>query len=636
MDDTQPFSFEDAQRFLTALDPQATAFTFQTFGEQEKLPELARVFNGTFDSLAKQLFDLNTRGAGVYVTVSLTDLHGRKRDNIIEPRAVFCDFDGVEPPRGSGALPVSMRVQSRNGKHLYWFLQPGESLDKWGLVQEALARKLGADLACKDPPRVMRLAGTQHRKAEPFPVKLIDCQPDRRYTLDQVIHAYALDLTPPAAPEPRPTRIWPSSGGTGPADDFNARGDWSMLERHGWLLLQTYGEEQRWSRPGRDPPSVSATTDHDGHTGIFYCFSSNAAPFFDANQGYSRFQVFSILEHGGDYKAAARELVAKGFGDDDREKWLAERVREREAREEEAWERTLASPPPQPRRRRAEPPRASEPPPWLDVPFEPRDEDAPPGTEQQHQDPGKRDKGKGGKGGKGKGAKGKGGKGGKGKGGKKGGRRSSIKDPQDGLVDFRISSVKILDSDPPVYYFEIEGARMLELEPKHLDSPRMFRRRFMERLHRRPSVPTDEDDWNDLVNYWLGLATIVDQPEETSEMGRLRSELRDMLRGLGIGDDPSDLDRGRVLAHPKQKKTFLVKVNSLHQLLKDRIGQPVPPNALGAQLRALNCDDIRIRLGGVQLRVWSFKRTLDDPEGWADPDAPGEDEGGQGSLPTVH
>ena len=47
--------------------------------------------------------------------------------------------------------------------------------------------------------------------------------------------------------------------------------------------------------------------------GVFYVFSTNAAPFED-RRAYSPFAVYSLLEHGGDFAAAAGALRARGFG----------------------------------------------------------------------------------------------------------------------------------------------------------------------------------------------------------------------------------------------------------------------------------------------------------------------------------
>lgn len=126
--------------------------------------------------------------------------------------------------------------------------------------------------------------------------------------------AWQLDeLSPPAivdGPCPQHGPCGPVCVGSQarPGDDFNARGNvQEILERHGWTLTKD-GENQHWRRPGKDSGS-SATLKN----GVFYVFSSNAAPF-EAHKGYSPFAVYSLLEHGGDFGAAASALAAHGYG----------------------------------------------------------------------------------------------------------------------------------------------------------------------------------------------------------------------------------------------------------------------------------------------------------------------------------
>ena len=65
---------------------------------------------------------------------------------------------------------------------------------------------------------------------------------------------------------------------------------------------------QHWTRPGKRSGTSATLKDR-----TFYVFSSNAHPF-EPNRGYSPFAVFALLEHGGDYEAAARELGEAGYG----------------------------------------------------------------------------------------------------------------------------------------------------------------------------------------------------------------------------------------------------------------------------------------------------------------------------------
>ena len=109
-------------------------------------------------------------------------------------------------------------------------------------------------------------------------------------------------------PEMAPLPKVASAAGDRPGDGFNDRGDVrGVLRRHGWTKVRP-GDNEHWRRPGKDD-GWSATFNGQ----VFYCFTSSAPPF-DLNRGYSKFQVYALLEHGGDYSKAASALRAQGYG----------------------------------------------------------------------------------------------------------------------------------------------------------------------------------------------------------------------------------------------------------------------------------------------------------------------------------
>ena len=117
--------------------------------------------------------------------------------------------------------------------------------------------------------------------------------------------------------------IWPTSiqaGKSGldsarPGDEFNQRATWDeILSPRGWRIAHARGNTNYWCRPGKEK-GCSATTGHcsSGTVDLFYVFSSNAAPF-EMARAYSKFAVYTLLEHGGDFSLAAKELATRGFG----------------------------------------------------------------------------------------------------------------------------------------------------------------------------------------------------------------------------------------------------------------------------------------------------------------------------------
>jgi putative DNA primase/helicase len=109
------------------------------------------------------------------------------------------------------------------------------------------------------------------------------------------------------------------NGALRPGDDFNQHGlSWQeIIGPHGWEEVSP----GRWRRPGKQM-GWSATTGfcrtQDGQE-LFAVFSSNAHPF-EVPVGkvcgcYSKFAAYALLNHGGDFKAAAKDLAKQGYGE---------------------------------------------------------------------------------------------------------------------------------------------------------------------------------------------------------------------------------------------------------------------------------------------------------------------------------
>jgi hypothetical protein len=106
----------DAEQFLSALDPAAEKFTFQTFDDSPlDTKMLARKLHGSLEKRWDELASLNQVGAGVFVTVNATDFKGRSAANIKHVRALFIDLDGAPLPETFHVDPHII-VESSPGK----------------------------------------------------------------------------------------------------------------------------------------------------------------------------------------------------------------------------------------------------------------------------------------------------------------------------------------------------------------------------------------------------------------------------------------------------------------------------------------------------------------------------------------
>ncbi len=105
----------------------------------------------------------------------------------------------------------------------------------------------------------------------------------------------------------------PTSVGNRPGDAFNEEGpSWDSI-LNGWALVHSNGQTEYWRRPGKDR-GISATINGAGvEPDRLYVFTTSTA--FEANRSYTKFQVHTLIEHAGDFRAAARYLAAQGYGE---------------------------------------------------------------------------------------------------------------------------------------------------------------------------------------------------------------------------------------------------------------------------------------------------------------------------------
>lgn len=103
--------------------------------------------------------------------------------------------------------------------------------------------------------------------------------------------------------------------GISPFDDFNERGDaLLLLKNHGWTEVFRREGAVYLRRPGKDR-GISASFGHirnAQNVPYFYVFSTSTV--FDSEKIYFPYAVYALLEHGADFKAAARALLAQGYG----------------------------------------------------------------------------------------------------------------------------------------------------------------------------------------------------------------------------------------------------------------------------------------------------------------------------------
>src|SRR5580765_83298 len=131
-------------------------FFYQTYADDPKsLPlrpewKCVKVSN----ELVKELARLSDLGMNVGVVPNVMDGKGRSKENCVEVRWLFADFDKGSRTRESlmklGVKPIFIVETSPGRFHVYWRIV-GCTVEQFSAVQKALAASLGSDSAVSDP-----------------------------------------------------------------------------------------------------------------------------------------------------------------------------------------------------------------------------------------------------------------------------------------------------------------------------------------------------------------------------------------------------------------------------------------------------------------------------------------------------
>lgn len=124
-------------------------------------------------------------------------------------------------------------------------------------------------------------------------------------TLARSLNQYAEQKIEWRTPKIRP------KGELSPLDDYNLRGDViSLLQKHGWIVVDTTSKRTYFRRPGDTDKRSSASFNHE--LNYFSVFSTSTD--FIPKAGYLPYAVYAMLECKGDYAQAVRRLAREGYG----------------------------------------------------------------------------------------------------------------------------------------------------------------------------------------------------------------------------------------------------------------------------------------------------------------------------------
>ena len=222
------------------------------------------------------------------------------------------DVDDRDEYRGSdtlhdleqryGVLPETVTaITGTGGQHLY-FYSPVE-------VRNDAGSRLGVGLDIRGEGGQVLAAPTVHPNGKQY--QWVDgWSPMDRRPANAPQWLLTLLTTQPSMVKPQGTTDLFLADPTTPSARYCAQTTWEqLLIPDGWTLAKTdrHGE-QHWTRPGKDSrDGISATIGHNGNDALIVFTST--IPWLPEG-GYNRFGYMAARDHHGDWKIAAKQVLA--------------------------------------------------------------------------------------------------------------------------------------------------------------------------------------------------------------------------------------------------------------------------------------------------------------------------------------
>jgi hypothetical protein len=110
----------------------------------------------------------------------------------------------------------------------------------------------------------------------------------------------------------------------------------------------------------------------------------------------------------------------------------------------------------------------------------------------------------------------------------------------------RMHSLTKFDTEPPIWFLDVDGGGRLELNTDDLQVQKRFQRRCMDVLNMMPTK-IKENEWAKLVNELLQECNIIEAPPDASVSGQLMEHVHNFLSQRAMGDKKEDLARGKAI-----------------------------------------------------------------------------------------
>jgi|TARA_R110001592_G_scaffold13613_3_gene62280 hypothetical protein len=165
-----------------------------------------------------------------------------------------------------------------------------------------------------------------------------------------------------------------------------------------------------------------------------------------------------------------------------------------------------------------------------------------------------------------------------------------------------VHSLTKFDSNPPIWFLDIEGGGRLELETDDLQNQRRFQKKCMEKLNLMPSK-ISEPAWGKLINHLMENLTVIPAPADASPIGQLFEHIERFCNGRVQAKNKDELLLGKPWLEDNR---HYFRITDLMAYLDRMHFRDYKVNQITAMLKSNNAEHHFFNCKGKGVNCWSL------------------------------
>jgi len=167
-----------------------------------------------------------------------------------------------------------------------------------------------------------------------------------------------------------------------------------------------------------------------------------------------------------------------------------------------------------------------------------------------------------------------------------------------------LHSLTKYDTDPPIWFLDVDSGGRIELTTEELQNQRKFQKRCMECLNIMPAKLTDIE-WSKILNTLLEKLNVIDVPVDASPEGLLLEMIEKFCTGKVRANEKDEMLLGKPWFDP-EARCFYFRMNDLLAFLNRHNFRDYKSNKISSIMRRHGGSHKQFNIKGKGVNCWSM------------------------------